>query len=79
MTTIDIAQAKERFADVMERVSNGEEVIIEKDGRAMAKVIPLEQPPRRPVRLGGLEGKIDVPRGYEDKEDPEILRMFGIE
>ena len=79
MTTIDIEQAKERLADLVERVSNGEDVVIEKEGKAVAKLVALEPGPRPKRQLGGLEGKIDVPRDYSDKEDPEILAMFGIE
>jgi prevent-host-death family protein len=79
MTTIDIEQAKARFTDLVERVSNGEDVVIEKEGKAVARLVAVAPEPRPKRRLGGLEGKIEVPPDYSDKEDPEILAMFGIE
>lgn len=80
MTIVQIEDAAPKLEELIERASNGEDVVIEKEGKAVAKLVavpPAETKRRR--RFGGLEGRIEVPPDYSDKEDPEILEMFGIE
>ena len=55
MSRIDIEEAKAHFAELMARVANGEEVIIEQDNQPVAKLSPLPQNsgPRQPGSAKG--------------------------
>ena len=56
---INIHEAKTHLSRLVEDVANGNEVLIAKGGRAMAKLVPLgrDDSPRRP---GMLKGKLRI-------------------
>jgi antitoxin (DNA-binding transcriptional repressor) of toxin-antitoxin stability system len=56
---INIHQAKTHLSRLVEDVANGNEVLIAKGGRAMAKLVPLgrDDSPRRP---GLMKGKLRI-------------------
>jgi len=59
MPTIDVAQAKRQFDQLLERVSQGEEVVITKNNRPLARLTappPRQQNPKR--EFGSVEGEI---------------------
>jgi prevent-host-death family protein len=54
---VNVHEAKTTLSQLLERAHAGEEIIIAKNGRPFARLVPLERPePRRP---GLLEGKVD--------------------
>jgi antitoxin (DNA-binding transcriptional repressor) of toxin-antitoxin stability system len=74
MIQVNIHEAKTRLSELLERVQGGEEVIIAKAGKPIAKLGQLEtkQKERRP---GRLKGKIRVIGNFSDA-DAEIAAMF---
>lgn len=59
MPTIDVAQAKRQFDQLLERVSQGEEVVITKNNRPLARLTaptPTQQKLKR--EFGSVEGEI---------------------
>lgn len=69
MTTVNIHEAKTQLSRLLESVEAGEEVIIARAGKPIAKLVPLKSRPRRP---GGLKGKIRV-RDDFDAPLPEAI------
>ena len=61
---INIHEAKTHLSRLVEDVANGNEVLIAKGGRAMAKLVPLgrDDSPRRP---GLLKGKLRIADQFE--------------
>ena len=58
---LNIHQAKTHLSKLMEAVERGEEVIIARAGRPVARLAPL--PAQR--RLGLLEGRLTVPPDFD--------------
>jgi prevent-host-death family protein len=55
--TINVADAKKRFSELLGKVAYGkEQIIITKRGRPMARLVPAEEPE---MRLGDAEGWLD--------------------
>lgn len=52
--TVSIATAKAGFADLVSRAEQGEEIIVTRHGRPVARIAPLSQP--KPIRFGDLAG-----------------------
>ncbi len=52
--TISIAQAKARFAALVGRAEAGEEIVVTRNGRPVARLGPLPQ--QRPIKYGDLKG-----------------------
>jgi prevent-host-death family protein len=72
---VNIHDAKTNLSRLIEKVQAGEEVIIAKAGRPVARLIRLE--PEIPV-LGGAKGAIEMKPGWDDPlTDEELDEIFG--
>ena len=69
---VNIHQAKTHLSKLIERVLKGEEIIIGKAGKPVARLTPYT--PKK-VKLGVLKGKIEISEDF-DEEDKEIIEMF---
>ena len=54
MDKVNIHEAKTHFSKLVERVHNGEEIIVAKTGVPYARLVPLEK--KEAARSGSLEG-----------------------
>lgn len=78
MRTINIHEAKTQLSRLVEEAARGDSFIIAKAGKPMVKVTALiEAEPKKPRRLGFLEGKISVPDDFDSMGAREIERMFS--
>ena len=74
MQIINIHQAKTQLSKLIEKTQNGEDVVIAKAGKPVAKLIAYKTPlkPRKP---GLWKGKVWVAPDF-DEEDEEINKLF---
>lgn len=73
MSKFNIAEAKTRFSELVQKAMLGEEVIIAKDNKPVLKLVPLNKPgqPRKP---GSGKGQVlhvaadfdATPEGFKD-------------
>ena len=65
MTIFNIHEAKTHFSKLLERVLNGEEVIIAKAGKPVARILPMvtNVSPRVP---GVDKGKVTIMPNFDD-------------
>jgi prevent-host-death family protein len=75
MEKINVHDAKTNFSRLLDRAQAGEEFVIAKAGKPVARLGPL-QPRRKKRRLGGLEGKIKVPDDFDAPLPEGVLRAF---
>ena len=69
METVNVHQAKTHLSRLLERAHAGEEIVIAKSGKPIARLCPLEAPaPRQP---GLLHGKVDD-EFFEPLPDDEL-------
>lgn len=45
---INVHEAKTRFSELLRRVEGGEEIVLARDGKPVARLVPLGAEPRRP-------------------------------
>lgn len=67
-SAVNIHEAKTSFSKLVQRVQRGQEVVIAKAGKPVAKLVAYEPPKRKIAPPGSLEG-----RGYwiaDDFNDP---------
>ena len=64
---VNIHQAKTHLSRLIEDVASGNEVLIAKGGRPMARLVPLgrDETPRRP---GLLKGKVKISEDFDRAE-----------
>ncbi len=62
MDQVNIHQAKTQLSRLLERVAAGEEIVIAKSGKPLAKLVPFREVVRQP---GRLKGKIKIGRDFD--------------
>lgn len=71
---VNIHEAKTHLSRLLERVAQGEEIVIGKAGKPVAKLVPYapEQGPRSP---GTWQGRVRIAEDF-DELSPEIAAAF---
>ncbi|MCB1986329.1 MAG: type II toxin-antitoxin system Phd/YefM family antitoxin [Burkholderiales bacterium] len=75
MPTINIHEAKTHLSRFVEQAAAGEEIIIAKAGKPMAKLVPLVSTPSRRT-LGMFKGKLNVPDDFDSPLSDEAVKLF---
>jgi prevent-host-death family protein len=73
----NLYEAKNQLSSLVERAASGEEIIIAKHGRPMAKLVPVKvarKAPRKQLNLLGLTYMAD---DFDAPLPPELLKLFG--
>ena len=62
---MNIHEAKTHFSKLIEEVERGEEIVIARAGKPVAKLVPVEADPP-PRKLGFLKGQIWISEDFDD-------------
>jgi prevent-host-death family protein len=75
MQLVNVHQAKTQLSKLLDQVIAGEEVVIARHGKPVARLSPMsaDLPPRQP---GALKGKIRIADDFDDF-DEEMEEMFS--
>ena len=75
MRTVNIHAAKTQLSRLVDAAAGGEEIIIAKAGKPVARLGPLvsSRPERR---LGTLAGKLRVPKDFDTPLPDEVVDAF---
>jgi prevent-host-death family protein len=71
---VNIHEAKTHFSRLVDRAAAGEDIVIAKAGRPVAKLVGYSAP-QEPRKLGLLKGKIWIAPDF-DEYDEEIAKLF---
>jgi prevent-host-death family protein len=77
MKTINIHAAKTHLSSLLAEVEAGEEIIIAKAGKPVARLMPLQKNDFR-RSFGALKGRIHMKDDFDAPLPPEIAKGFGI-
>ncbi len=75
MTLVNVHEAKTHLSRLLTRVVEGEEIVIAKSGRPIARLVAVERRPRRRV-LGQDRGLFEVPEDFDDPLPEDVLASF---
>jgi prevent-host-death family protein len=73
--TVTVTEAKTQLSRLLERVGAGEEIVIRRGQKPVAKIVGYA--PERKRIMGDLKGKIWMSDDF-DEPDEEIERLFGM-
>ena len=77
MQTVNIHAAQTHLSRLVDAAAGGEEIVIARAGRPVARLVPLQDMPARPRRrLGLLAGKLRVPADFDAPLPDDVLRDF---
>jgi prevent-host-death family protein len=63
--SINVYEAKTHLSQLLDRAAAGEEIVIARAGRPVARLVALADPPRRRVP-GGWRGKVTMAADFDD-------------
>ncbi len=75
MTTVNIHEAKTHLSRLLARVVEGEEIVIAKSGRPVARLVAVECRPQQRI-LGQDKGLFEVPDDFDDPLPEDVLTSF---
>lgn len=75
MKPVNIHEAKTHLSKLLRRVASGEEVVIAKAGKPLAKLVRFE-PSKQGRRLGTERGKFTVPANFDAPLPEDVLESF---
>ena len=73
MSLINLYEAKTQLSQLVDRAAAGEEIIIAKAGRPLARLVPLGAR-LQPRPLGLLRGQVRISEDFDDPL-PETMRL----
>lgn len=75
MPTVNIFEAKTQFSKLVQMVEHGQDVVIARAGKPVARLTKID-PPKRTIVYGLLKGKIHVADDFDAPLPDEILAEF---
>jgi len=75
MHTVNIHEAKTHLSRLLEEVAAGDEVVIAKAGKPVARLVAYQQHPGS-RRLGRDAGRFDVPEDFDAELPSDVLAAF---
>lgn len=75
MATVGMHEAKTHLSDLVRRAENGEEVIIQRSGTPVARLVAVRVRPAQ--RMGVDQGTFTVPDDFDDALPDDVLDDFA--
>ena len=73
MDLLNVHYAKTHLSRLLDRVAAGEEIVLGKNGKPIAKLVPIGPVARRP---GRLKGKIKIAPGFDAPLPEKVAAAF---
>jgi prevent-host-death family protein len=76
---VNLYEAKTQLSSLVERVAKGEEIVIAKAGKPMARLIAMTQEPKLPRKSGqNLLGITYIAEDFDAPLPEDVLQDFGL-
>jgi prevent-host-death family protein len=76
MTVVNIYDAKTRLSKLVEEAASGNDVVIARGGKPVARLTRLDAPKRK-LKFGILKGKIKLSEDFDAPLPSHILAQFA--
>jgi len=76
MQTVNIHEAKTHLSRFVDQAAAGEEILIARAGKPIARLVPLETDIDKPRILGLGKGRFSLPENFSQLHQDAIQRMF---
>jgi prevent-host-death family protein len=76
MTTVTIHKAKTELSKLIKRVEAGEEIVIARGNREVARIVPAHAVVKKPRKPGLLKGQFTLPDSFFDPLPEEELAAW---
>jgi prevent-host-death family protein len=77
MARVDMHDAKTNLSRLVERAEAGEEIVIQRDGKPVVRLVPVGEEPRSLATLRGVwRGRVAMAEDFDDLP-VEVAAAFG--
>ena len=76
MLSYNVHEAKSNLSRLLKEMAGGEQVVIMRDGKPVAELVPYREPGRKKRRLGFAAGSIEMLEGWERPMTDEEADAF---
>ena len=76
MQTVNIHEAKTHLSRFVDQAAAGEEILIARAGKPIARLVPLETDSDKPRILGLGKGRFSLPENFSQLHQDTIQNMF---
>jgi prevent-host-death family protein len=76
MQTVNIHEAKTHLSRFIDQAESGEEIIIARAGKPVARLVPLQSHANQPRKLGLGKERFSLPDGFDSMDAQQIQAMF---
>jgi prevent-host-death family protein len=76
MRIIAIEAAQSQLSELLEAAASGEEIVIERAGTPIVRMVPVASAPSQPRQLGSLRGKYAIPDDFDASLPDWLLDAF---
>lgn len=76
MQTVNIHEAKTHLSRFVDQAAAGEEILIARAGKPVARLVALTEADYKPRTLGMGKGKFTLPNDFSSLHDETIQNMF---
>lgn len=76
MDPVNVYQAKTKLSELIDRAAAGEEIVISRHGRPVARLIAYRPSRLKRRKLGLLAGKLQVPEDFDEPLPDDVLDAF---
>lgn len=76
MTSVNWKDAQSELSRWIERALDGEEVVVDGDGDAKVRLVPVSPPSTSTRTFGLLRGRIQVPEDFDAPLPAEVIAAF---
>jgi len=73
--SVNVYEAKTHLSQLLDRAAAGEEIVIARAGRPIARLVPLSGAPSRPRTPGAWRGKVSIAEDF-DELPPAVEAAF---
>jgi prevent-host-death family protein len=78
MQTVNIHEAKTQFSRFVDQAESGEEIVIARAGKPVARLVALANAAPQPRELGLGKKKFTFPENFDSLDAAEIVGMFEL-
>ena len=76
MKPVNVYDAKTRLSQLIDKAASGEDVILSRNGKPLARITRLKEPAGHRIRFGVLKGKVRVAADFDEAFPAEVLAEF---
>jgi prevent-host-death family protein len=76
MLTVNVHEAKTHLSRLLDQAAAGEEIVIAKAGKPVAKLVAIDSGPKPKRKLGIADGEFTIPEDFDDPLPEDVLALF---